>query len=261
MLEQIVQKGCEQLGLSTEVVTKLIQFIDFQKIKGITGGYASSSFGDYLGFLRIADNETTQSFFGERWGDHMVRTQVSQHYMKYLNAEAPLFTPSRLEPQYNEVKFYDAGIEKVNTGVTTNLHNHGTVRTAPPAREGYENFIIEQFLPKQFFIELPNESIPMTLASGLPKVTFDTPYPLHLTADEARHGLNKHLHSVLHRMVSKSDLMKFTLVTIDTSKIEINSDVFFTRNDIEAGSARAGGYFYIGDVAAKAITVADQNIT
>lgn len=261
MLDQIVQKGCDQLSLSKEIILKLIKFIDFQKVKGITGGYAASAFGDYLGFLRITDNEYTQAFFGERWGDHMVRTPIPQDWMKFLNAEAPLFTPSRLEPQYNDVKFYDAGIEKTLTGMTTNLHNHGTVRKAPPTRESYENFIIEQFLPKQFFIELLNESIPTILSQGLPEVTFDTAYPLHLNEEDARHGLNKLLHNELHRMVSKSDLMKYTLAVLDTSKIEINSEVFFTRNDIEAGSARAGGYFYIGAVPAKAIKVADKNIT
>ena len=260
-LDQIVRDCCNVLNVTEEVAFKLVQFIDLLKIQGQIGGYALSKFGDYLGFLQIHDNEASTQFFADRWSDHMVRIEVPQNYMKYLNIEAPMFTPSRLEPQYNKVPFYEAGIEKVPTGVSTNPHNEGTVRKAPLPREAYENFIIQQFLPSEFYLELPNESIPTVLSEGLPEVSFESAYPLHVKDEEARHGLSKHLHSILHRMVAKSDLMKYTLVKIDTSKIEITTDMLFTRNDLEAGSARSGGYFYLGKIPAAAIKVADQNIT
>lgn len=260
-LDQIIRDCCNALNVTEEVAAKLVQFIDLQKVQGQTGGYALSKFGDYLGFLRLLDNEASLQFFASRWEDHLVRIEVPQTYMKYLNSDALMFTPSRLEPQYNKVPFYDAGIEKVPTGVSTNPHNEGTIRKAPDPREAYENFIIEQFLPKQFFIEMPNAAIPTVISEGLPAVTFDKPYPLHLTEEEARRGLSKHLHNVNHRMATKADLMSHTLLCVTTSELEVTADLLFTRNDMFAGSSRSGGYFYIGKIPAKAIKVADQNIT
>lgn len=260
-LDQIIRDCCNALNVTEEVAAKLVIFIDLQKVQGQVGGYALSKFADYLGFLQVHDNAASTQFFADRWADHLVRVDIPHSHMKYLNPEAPMFTPSRLEPQYNQTPFYDAGIEKVPTGVNRNPHDGGTVRKAPPTREAYENFIVQQFLPKEFYLEITNESVPTVVVQGLPKVSFDAAYPLHVTAEEARHGLNKHLHSLLHRMVAKSDLMKYTLVKIDTSKIEINTDVLFTRNDLEAGSARSGGYFYLGNIPAEAIKVADENIT
>lgn len=260
-LDTAIEAGCAKLGLSFEIVTKLVECIDLLKIKGEVGGYASSKFSDYLGFLQLADTEAMREFFAERWSDHMVRIPVPKEYMKYLNAEIPLFTPSRLEPQYNKTPFYEAGIEKVPTGKNTNTHDVGTVRKAGPMRESYQNFVIEQFLPPAFYIELPNESIPCVLSEGLPEVDFVNPYPLHTSAEDARQGLNKHLHHTLRRMVTPAELMRYTLVKLDSSQLEFNEDVFYTRNGLDAGSARSGGYFYIGAIPAKAISVADENIT
>lgn len=260
-LDQIIRDCCNALNVEEDLAAKIVQFIDLQKIQGQTGGYALSKFGDYLGFLRVLENETTLQFFASRWADHLVRIEVPKNYLKYLNDEAPMFTPSRLEPPNNTTPFYDAGIEKVPTGVSTNPHNEGTIRKAPEPREAYENFIIEQFLPKHFFIELPNESIPTVLSEGLPAVTFDKPYPLHLSEEEARRGLNKHLHNLNHRIVTKAELMMHTLMCITTEELEINADLLFTRNDMFAGSSRSGGYYYIGKIPSKAIKVADKNIT
>jgi hypothetical protein len=231
-----------------------------QKVMGQVGGMASSKFGDYLGFLRIPDDEKMQKFFAERWADHMVRSEVPKEYMKYLSPDAPMFTPSRLEPFYNPTPFYEAGITKTDPGVNRNPEDGGTVRKPKPMPEGYENFLIEQFLPEAFYIELTNESIPSVLKDGLPEVTFDNPYPLHVTAEEARRGLNKHLHHTTHRIVTPQELKRYTLVVIDVNKIEMNADVLFTRNDIEAGSSRFGGYFYSGKIPPTAIKVADENI-
>lgn len=261
MLDSIVRDAASFLGVPKETALKLVAFIDLQKIMGNVGGMASSKFADYLGFLRLPDNTITQQFFASRWEDHLVRIDVPKEYLKYLSGDVPLFTPSRLEPQYNPVPFYEAGLEKTLLGVNTNPHDHGTVRKPKPMREEYENFIIQQFVPQRFFLELPNESIATVLSQGLPEVTFENPYPLHITVEEARTGLNKHLHNLNHRIVTKADLMRHTLIEINTEKLEINSDVFYTRNDLAAGSSSTGGFFYIGKIPAKAISVSDENIT
>ena len=258
---QIVAQAADSFGIDVDTAYKLVAFIDLQKIMGQIGGMASSKFGDYLGFLRIPDDERMQGFFAERWADHMVRIDVPKEYEKYLSPDAPMFTPSRLEPYYNKTPFYDAGLTKIPVGASRNPEDGGSVRKPKPMPEGYENFLIEQYLPTSFYIELPNESIPTVLKQGMPEVTFDTAYPFHVTAEEARRGLGKHLHHQNTRIVTSQDLKRYTLVCIDVSKIEVTSDTLFTRNDLEAGSARFGGYFYSGSIPPKAIKIADENIT
>lgn len=258
---QIVATAAETLSISVETAYKLVAFIDVQKIMGAVGGMASSKFGDYLGFLRIPDDERMQQFFADRWSDHTVRIDVPKECMKYLSPDAPMFTPSRLEPFYNKTPFYEAGVTKVDPGNNRNPEDGGFVRKPKPMPEGYENFLIEQFLPQKFYLEIPNDTIPRVLKDGLPEVTFDNAYPFHVTAEEARRGLSKHLLHHQSRIVSHVDMMRYTLVEIDTNKIEMNADVLFTRNDIEAGSSRFGGYFYSGVIPSNAIKVADENIT
>lgn len=261
MLDKIINDECVTLELNAETVLKLITKIDLLKIEGQIGGMASSKFGDYLGFLRLPDTQVMQEFFARRWADHFVRITVPKAYMKYLPGDVPLFTPPRLEPVYSRVPFYQAGIEKTETGVNTNPHNHGTVRKPRPYSESSEAFIIAEFVPVHFYLELPNETIATVLMEGLPAVNEEAPYPLHMTAEEARAGLSKHLHNVSHHIVSKSDLMRHTLVTIAVDKLDITSDNFYTNSGLEAGSTRAGGYYFVDKIPAAAIKVADENIT
>lgn len=260
-LVQIISATASSYDVSVEVAYKLIAFIDLQKIMGAIGGMASSKFGDYLGFLRIPDDERMQNFFAERWADHMVRIDVPREYQKFLSPDAPMFTPSRMEPFYNKTPFYDAGITKTPTGMNRNPEDGGTVRKPKPMPEGYDNFLIEQYLPTAFYLEVVNEAIPSILNDGLPEVTFNEPYPLHVTANEARSGLNKHLYHKNGRIVTPSDLMRYTLIRIDPTKIELTTDTLFTRNDLEAGSSRQGGYFYTGKIPSSAVSIADENIT
>src|SRR5438093_13728351 len=75
-LIHIVSQAADSYNLPVETAYKLVAFIDLQKIMGRIGGEASSKFGDYLGFLRIADDERMRDFFAARWCDHMVRITV-----------------------------------------------------------------------------------------------------------------------------------------------------------------------------------------
>lgn len=260
-VDRIIEEEAAILNLSPEVVRKLVTFIDLRKIEGQIGGLASSMFGDFLGFNRLPYTEQLSEFFARRWADHMVQITIPKEYMKYLPGDTPLFTPSRLEPVYNKVPFYEAGIDKTPPGVNTNLHDYGTVRKPPPMREEYENFIVSQFVPPTFFLEVANESIPTVLAEGLPEVDFEDPYHLHLNAEDARSGLSKHLHNLTQRVAAKQELLQFTLIELHTLQLELTADVFFTRNGLDAGSARSGGYFYTGKIPASAITVSDENIS
>jgi hypothetical protein len=261
MLQAIIDRAVGFFGLSPEIAQKLISYIDLQKIKGMTEPYASSKFADYLGFLQIPDTQEMQTFFAERWGDYIVWTQVPKEYMKFLNPEGPLFTPSRLEPHYRERRFYESGVPQVPMGKNTNTHNEGSVRTIPAEKELYQNFVVYQFLPEFFYFEAPNEWVPSMLHEGLPAVEHDKPYRLHLTVEEARADLHKHLFRANHQMISKTDLLSHTLVQFETSKLVMNGDVFFTQNDLMQGSARSAGYFYIGQVPSNAIQVSSENIT
>jgi hypothetical protein len=127
MFHKIVEAATIQLSLPQDTVEKLVKFIDIQKIKGLVGGQAASKFGDFLGFLGIPDNSLSQQFFGDRWSDHRVHIQVPDDLKHYLNNDTPVFTPNRLEPQYQEKPFYEQGVTRVASGTYGNPENGGSV--------------------------------------------------------------------------------------------------------------------------------------
>lgn len=259
-LEQIVTAAADKLQMPYELALKLITFIDLQKIMGQVGGMASSNFGDYLGFLRIPDDWQMQEFFAERWKDNMVRIKVPKDYEKYLHSDAPIFTPSRLEPIYQKKPFYDQGVEKVPVGASRNPFDGGFVRKAPPIEDDYSNFIIEDYLPQNFYMEVPNNEVPKLLREGLPAVNVDNPYVLHIHVEDARLWLNKTLGEKLRRLARKTDLLHYTLIHIEAEKLRIDNDVFFPDNNLHKHSARTGGYFYAAEIPHDAISVAHENI-
>lgn len=260
-LQTVLDRVVAHLSLSPEIANKLVRFIDLQKVKGLTSPYASSKFGDYLGFLQIPDTEAMQQFFVERWADHVVWSEVPKEYMKFLSAEMPMFTPSRLEPRYQETRFYDAGLVKVPAGENSNPENGGSVRTVPREEDSYGNFIIFQFLPEYFYMEVPNGWVATLLHQGLPEASDENPYSLSMSIDEARSELQKKLYNETHTVATKVKLLNYTLIAIDPTELKLDNDVFYPNNSLYRHSARSFGHYYTGEIPAKAISIAHENIT
>lgn len=261
MLQSIIDRAVLHLGVTPEIAQKLIHFIDLQKIKGLTEPYACSNFGDYLGFLQLMDTDEMKLFFIERWGDHVVWTTVPKDYMHFLNGETPMFTPSRLEPQYQDKPFYKEGIEQTPLGQNHNTFDCGSVRKVKRPDDPYSNFIIHQFLPDFFYMEVPNDWVATLLQEGLPEATVENPYSLSMSVEEARSELQKKLYNDTHQVVTKTQLLGYTLIGISTDKLELNNDVFYTNNLLMRRTSRVAGHYYLGAIPADAISIANENIT
>lgn len=260
-LQLLVERACANLGVPEEIAAKLVNFIDMQKIKGMTEPYASSRFGDYLGFLQIPDTAPMQQFFSERWADHVVWSQVPNAYMKFLNMEMPAFTPSRLEPQYQDKPFYQQGLPQAKLGDNYDPGTGGAVREVARGEDLYTNFIIYEFLPDYFYMEVPNDWVATLLQEGLPETDDSKPYSLAMSIEEARTELQKKLYNELHSVVTKTQLLRYTLIAIDPAQLELNNDVFYPSNAAYRRSARSIGHYYTGAIPASAISIAHENIT
>lgn len=260
MLTQIIEQGCQLLKLATETVTKLVTFIDIQKIKGYTGGQAASRFADYLGFLGIADNAVSHEFFASRWTDHRVWIDIPENLRHYVDQAAPLFTPGRLEPKYETRPFYEQGIPQVAPGTTCDPTTGHSVRTAPALTESYSNFIINVNVPQEFYIEVANSAIDRTLTTGFESDP-EQPYRLYASAAEARDSLYRELaHSRATRGPRAGVAGDYTLLTVATEHMELNNDLFFTMKIAgRKQSTTSAGYFYRGYIKPKGIRIADEN--
>lgn len=263
-LETAIAETATVLNIDTSLALSLVTRIDVLKIKGYTAGEAASHFADYLGFLGLPDDEASHELFATRWMDHKVWIKIPEDLKHYLNSDTPLFTQAREEPIYRKTPFYAAGITKTPLGVLRNPEDGGSVRKAPALDEGLDNFIIHQFLPDVFYLEVANNQVQSVLNLGLPaQPNGDDAYKIYLDAESARSNLSIDLMTAdkeLH--TARPSLTDYTLIQLEVSKMEINNDAFYTKN-ITGHKGRTGnlGYFYVGHVPASGCKVSRSNKT
>ncbi len=258
MLTQIVTAAAEQMGVNTVIASKLVHFIDVQKLKGLTGGQAASRFADYLGFLRLPDDAASHEFFASRWNDHLVRIPITPELEKYSETSTPIFTRPRLEPVFNKTPFYNAGLTKVETGVTRNPEDGGSVRKPPPSTISYSNFIIEEFVPAQFYFEIHNEQVEDFLTNGLKALSGEAELQIYPSAHDAHANLVRDLR-MRGNKITHALLGEHTLVSIASEKMQLNNDVFYTKHLSQNANATYG-YFYTGGVPAAGCAVAENKL-
>lgn len=261
-LQSVLDSESCATGLPPETVSVLVGKVDELKILGYTGGEASSKFGDYLGFLGLPDDAHMGEFFARRWSDHCVVTPVPPKLRHYVANDTPIFTVSRIEPQYQVRPFYKQGLEKVEPGSYGPPTARGPVRTAPPLRERFSNFIILANFPPVFYMEADNARISTILSDGLPKSDRHHPYKFYSTIDDARDSLFRDL--ATHGRQRSATVMlpsNFTLLEIRSAGLALDNDVFYTRtlSGHKQGS-RAYGYYYTGGIDKQFLAVCVANI-
>lgn len=266
-LEDVIGRCMAALGVDRPTAAKLALKIDSFKMRGLTGGEGSSRFADYLGFLRIPDSEVTNEFFAYCWTSPLVWTPICPELRPFLNRETPLFTQSRLEPVFHSTPFYEQGLTKVKTGVNFNPEDGSAVRKPKGLTEDYSNFIINEFLPKTFFIEVKNDEVSQVLAEGIRATNEgddsdeDDEHTLYLKSDDARANLASDLRTH-NRLVTREALLQYTLIEIETSKMQINNKVFYTKTvSGHKGQGSNYGYFYSGSVPPSGCHVSSENLT
>lgn len=268
MLSKILSANIEffktnAVGLRTvdeKTVIRLVTAIDEYKLQGLTGGEAAEKFGDLLGMLQIPYTEVMQHFFARRWQDHVVWITVPQSMKHYYSGDTRVFTISRLEPSTINTHFYMNGITPTLPGDCRNPEDGGTVRKAPPLADGYSNFIINQFVPEQFYIEVPNVSVMSVLSTGLAATDETEPYTLFSDIEQCRGSLYA---SLTQRHGGKPlDHKDFTLLSVHRSGLQLDNDLFYTKQlHAHKQGSRTNGYFYIGAIPASAIKVSIHNRT
>lgn len=262
-LDKVVEFETGATGMPADLVTKLAERIDELKLMGYTGGEASSKFGDYLSFLGLPDDGPASEFFARRWTDHRVITPVSPKMRSYVNSDTPVFTVSRLEPQYQDKPFTGQGLKMVAPGSYGPRGAKGPVREARKLGEIYLNFIIVENLPPIFYMEVDNSRMSEILSTGLPKAGATTPYKMYMTPDDARDSLFKDLRA--HgRSNSTKDMNpgNFTLLEIDSFGLSLDSNIFYPRTlHGHRQGTRAYGYYYEGAFDREFLSVSKQNIS
>lgn len=265
--QSIVQRTSSTFGLDAETAALLVNRIDLLKLQGFTGGQALSQFGDYLGFLRIPDNEQSLEFFAQRWADPLVWSPITKENVRYLNPETPLFTQSRLEPHFMSSPFFKQGLTKVGTGVSYNPEDSSALRKAPGLTEDYSNFVVSAFLPPAFFVEVKNSEVQAVLEHGIEAThegndsSPEDEHVLYLTPEDARANLAVDLRRQ-QLPVSRATLLEHTLLEIATDSMTIDNRVFYTKTvSGHKGQGSNYGYFYSGSVPPGGVTVSKLNLT
>ena len=258
--ESLTKPQADVVYATREVVAKMITRIDLFKLQGRTGGEAAEKFGDFLGFLRIPYTLVMQEFFARRWTEHVVWTRVPLDMPEYYTNQDSLFTVARLEPSTVETPFYKNGIQSLPSGDCRNPQDGGTVRKAAPTEEDFSNFIISQFVPQHFYIEVKNTDVEDVLTNCFPASDYTDPLRLYGDITQVRGTLMTDL--VQQRGYTKLTHKDFTLIEIDSYAIELNNDYLYTKKlHAHKQGSRLNGYFYIGAISSKAISVSKENRT
>jgi hypothetical protein len=239
-------------GLSDEVIAKLITFIDLRKVEGQLKSYASSKFGDYLGFLQIPETEATFSMFDDRWKDSRIRIKIPKEYEKYVASDHPMFTAPRLEPSIDNRPFYKQGIQPSMNPCAYDSKRGGNIKVPQELLDDYSNFLIEDNIPEVFYMMIRNNQVESVLKNGLPETDYDDPYVLSDSADSAKSIFLSYFKAGENKVLA---LKSGTLLKINSDFLEKNNDVFYTQKFGMHRMHRMHGYFYTGEILAKALSV------
>jgi hypothetical protein len=142
-----------------------------------------------------------------------------------------------------------------------NPQNGGTVRKAPAIGDDFSNFIIHQFVPEHFYIEVPNTDVANVLENGIPATDYDSPTQFYKTIESARGTLYAKL-SQQRGGANKLIGHDFTLIEIDSYALTLNNDMLYTKKlHAHKQGSRQEGFYYIGSIASKALSVSKYNRT
>jgi hypothetical protein len=248
------------LQLPEEIVSKLYVFIDLQKLTGLNMPEASAKFEDYIRFLQLPETEELAKFFLDRWTDHRVRIKVPQDYKKYIHTDHPMFTPPRIEQLTDTEPYYKLGIRDRPGALKYNPMIGGNVQVAQPPQEDYSYFIIDEYVPEQFYIMLPNEEVQDVLENGFPATDYNSPYSLTSTVEEAKSGYVSAMSGTSRKMSGNNTvhekLNTGVVIAIDAEALELNDNVLYTEKYGAHKVHRTHGYYYVGAIPAKACKVA-----
>jgi hypothetical protein len=254
-LQKALATTCKKFSsLPTSKVEALFFFIDRLKLQGHTVGRAFSNYCDHLPLLGIACTDLTDQFFAYRWADKRVWIPVPVDLKDDLGT-MPLFTPFKIDE--GDIYKCRAPLPPYVHPGTTRFSDEGhDTQLIPMPRDPSTFFIIDEFIPEHFYMELPNDEVLDALRSGLPNAPYDEPYRLALSPEGAKGSLVKlRLERREPIKYVHAALSDYTMLSVDTNKMDLDPDHFKIHISHHHKATNYAVYLYTGDIPAQALEV------